>query len=194
MAARNSVKDKMYMSAGKISIRDISHVGIFSAITAVCAQISIPMPYGVPMTLQTFAILLAGIILGSKKGALSAVIYVLIGIVGVPVFANFTGGLGIVIGPTGGFIISFPISAFIAGMSRGKNRKLANILMRAMAGTAINFLCGTIFFCLVMRSGIKTAFMACAIPFIPAEIIKIITAAILGKNINSLLNKNSLFI
>ena len=71
---------------------DLCMIGVVTAVIVIMAQISIPMPLGVPMTMQTFAITLAGIILGSKKGAVASLIYVLLGAVGVPVFANFSGG------------------------------------------------------------------------------------------------------
>ena len=79
------------------------------------AQISIPMPGGVPMTMQTFAITLAAVVLGAKLSTVSSVIYLLLGAVGVPVLANFSGGFDKFIGPTGGFLISFPLMAFIIG-------------------------------------------------------------------------------
>ena len=95
---------------------DLATMGLMAAVTAIMAQIAIPMPQGVPMTLQTFAVTLAGIILGSKRGAISMLIYLLLGAVGLPVFSGFRGGLGMLVGPTGGFLISFPIMAFIIGL------------------------------------------------------------------------------
>ena len=80
---------------------DLCMIGVVTAVIVIMAQISIPMPLGVPMTMQTFAITLAGIILGSKKGAVASLIYVLLGAVGVPVFANFSGGYQLLVGPTG---------------------------------------------------------------------------------------------
>lgn len=77
---------------------DLCMIGVVTAVIVIMAQISIPMPLGVPMTMQTFAITLAGIILGSKKGAVASLIYVLLGAVGVPVFANFSGGYQLLVG------------------------------------------------------------------------------------------------
>ena len=96
-------------------MRDITYVGLFTAVIAVMAQISIPMPLGVPMTMQTFAITLAAVVLGSKLSAYASLIYVLLGAVGVPVFANLSAGFDKIVGPTGGFLISFPLMAFIIG-------------------------------------------------------------------------------
>ena len=91
------------------SVRDICYSGLFAAVIAIMAQISIPMPGGVPMTMQTFAITLAAVVLGAKLSTVSCVIYLLLGAVGVPVLANFSGGFDKFIGPTGGFLISFPL-------------------------------------------------------------------------------------
>jgi len=95
-----------------IHIRQLCYMSVFVAIIAVSAQIIIPLPHGVPMTLQTFTIALAGILLGPKKGGLTVLIYILLGGVGVPVFAGFLGGLGVIFGFTGGFIMSFPLFRF----------------------------------------------------------------------------------
>ena len=86
-------------------------IGVMTAVICIMAQISIPMPFGVPMTMQTFAVAIAGIILGSKNSSIATLIYVLIGSVGIPVFSNFTGGYERLVGPTGGFILSFPLIA-----------------------------------------------------------------------------------
>ena len=90
-------------------VKDICYIALFTALIAILAQISIPLPGGVPLTLQTFAVPLAGLVLGSKRGTIATVVYVLLGAVGVPVFSNFTVGLGIVLVLTGGFIVSFPL-------------------------------------------------------------------------------------
>ena len=99
----------------KMSVRDICYAGLFAAVIAVMAQISIPMPMGVPMTMQTFAITLAAVVLGSKLSTISSLIYIIMGAVGLPVLANFSGGFDKFVGPTGGFLISFPLMAFIIG-------------------------------------------------------------------------------
>ena len=100
----------------KFSVRDICYAGLFAAVIAVMAQISIPMPLGVPMTMQTFAITLAAVVLGSKLSAIATLVYLLLGAVGVPVLANFSGGIDKFVGPTGGFLTSFPIMAYIIGL------------------------------------------------------------------------------
>ena len=168
------------------STREIGFVAIFSAIIAVMAQISIPMPYGVPMTMQTLAIPLAGIVLGSKKGALSTFVYILIGAVGIPVFAGFSGGLGVVFGKTGGFILSFPIMALLAGMGMESGTK-RRLYAGLTAGAAINYLCGMLMFIAITGSSLHTAFVGCVLPFIPTAVIKIVLSGLLGVQIKKAL-------
>ena len=112
------------MKSSKIfTVRELCYISIFVAIISICAQIQIPMPHGVPMTLQTFAIMLAGVVLGAKNGTVAALIYILLGAFGAPVFSSFSGGLGIVFGRTGGFILSFPLLALAAGIGASKEKR-----------------------------------------------------------------------
>jgi biotin transport system substrate-specific component len=89
-----------------MTTRDLALVALFAALTAVCAQIALTLPLvtGVPFTLQVFAVLASGAILGARRGFLSQVVYLLLGAVGLPVFARMHGGLGALAGPTGGYL------------------------------------------------------------------------------------------
>ena len=169
------------METKRLSTRDLCMIGLWTAVIAVMAQISIPMPMGVPMTMQTFAITLAAVVLGSKKSAAATGIYVLLGAIGIPVFAGFSGGFGNIVGPTGGFILSFPIMAFIIGLGveMKKDNKLMFIVM-LVVGTLINYVIGVLLFCMVTGSGVMTGITACVLPFIPTAIIKAILASLLG--------------
>jgi biotin transport system substrate-specific component len=166
----------------KFSVRELCFIGIFAAVIAVSSQLAIPMPYGVPMTLQTLVIPIAGIALGAKKGAVATLIYVALGAAGVPVFAGYQGGMGIVFGMTGGFILSFPVMAFAAGLGGGKNKAIW-LAIGLAGGAALNYLCGMLWFGYVAAVDLETAFLACVLPFIPTAILKIILAAILGRQI-----------
>ena len=173
-------------AAGRESVRDILYIAVFAAIIAVLAQVSIPLPAGVPLTLQTLAVPLAGMILGKRRGTIATVIYVLLGAVGVPVFANLSGGLGIVLGMTGGFIISFPLMAYLAGYgmetaSRSSGIR-AQIPMWAglVSGALINYAVGTVWFMIIAHTDLTAALMGCVVPFIPTAILKIILAGLLG--------------
>ena len=162
----------------KFSVRDICYAGLFAAVIAVMAQISIPMPLGVPMTMQTFAITLAAVVLGSKLSAIATLVYLLLGAVGVPVLANFSGGIDKFVGPTGGFLISFPIMAYII-----RDAFKGAFPVAVVVGTVVNYIVGVILFVIVAHSTVSVAVSACVLPFIPTAIIKAVLACVLGLNI-----------
>src|SRR5690625_2497146 len=103
------------MTDSSLKLRMMIVTALFAAITSILAQVSIPMPLGVPITGQTLAIGLAATILGSRFGTLSVLLYLIIGGIGVPVFAQLSGGLGVIVGPTGGFLVGFIAATFIVG-------------------------------------------------------------------------------
>lgn len=163
-----------------------------AAATAIMAQMAIPMPAGVPMTLQTLAVIMAGVILGPKLGSISMLLYILLGAVGLPVFSGLKGGLAAIVGPTGGFLISFPIMALIIGIGVKENtsserKKYGDMRFWVMLilGTIVNFLIGTIMFSLSTGSGFMASLTACVLPFIPVTIIKTILGGILGLRIRN---------
>ena len=159
------------------SVRDICYSGLFAAVLAIMAQISIPMPGGVPMTMQTFAITLAAVVLGAKLSTVSSVIYLLLGAVGVPVLANFSGGFDKFIGPTGGFLISFPLMAFIIGWGADHRHAFRGAYVLALiVGTIANYVVGTAMFCVLMNSSIAAG----VLPFIPTAVIKAVLATVIG--------------
>ena len=170
----------------KISIRDLCAMAVFTAVIAVMAQLIIPMPYGVPITLQTLAIPLAGVMLGAKRGAVATLVYVLIGAVGAPVFAGFTGGLGTVFGPTGGFILSFPILAYTAGYGAEKNDRRW-LWLGITSGVMFNYLCGTIYFSLFTSNDLITSFTVCVLVFIPGDILKMLIVGLFGMKVRNIL-------
>lgn len=172
------------MRESKFSIQDLTTIGVCTAVIVIMAQISIPMPLGVPITMQTFAITLTAIILGGKKGAVASLIYVLLGAIGIPVFAGFTGGYQYLVGPTGGFLISFPIMAYMIGLAAEKKKESNVIFITGLVlGTIVNYVVGVAMFCAITNSGIITGITACVLPFIPTAIVKAVAAAILGLQI-----------
>lgn len=107
-------------------------VAMFAAIGAVTSWISIPTPFGVPITLQTFGMALIGYTLGYKYGTLSVAVYIVLGAVGVPVFSSFKAGFGVIIGITGGFIVGFLLMAPLCGLNHIKPIKNANSAVKAV--------------------------------------------------------------
>lgn len=120
---------------------------MFVVLIAIGANITSIVPFfvvgGVPITLQTFFAMLAGLLLGSRLGAISTSAYAFIGLVGVPVFAQFSGGPGMILKPTFGFIISFIIAAWVAGKMVAKKKTVPMFIAAALTATAINYLFGT---------------------------------------------------
>ena len=172
-----------------LSVADLCYISLFTALIAVLAQISIPLPGGVPLTLQTLAVPLAGIVLGPKRGTISALLYVLLGAIGLPVFANFTGGLGIVLGVTGGFILSFPIMALFAGYASNKSVKDPMLWIWLILGAVVNYAVGTVWCMFAAGLDLAGALAACVIPFIPTAIIKIVLTGFFGTMLHTTLMK-----
>ncbi|WP_040205240.1 biotin transporter BioY [Neobacillus jeddahensis] len=131
----------------KFRALDMTMAGMFVALMAIGANIATIAPFlhvgGVPITLQTFFAILAGAILGSRLGSIAMIVYMLVGLVGVPVFADFYGGLSIIIRPTFGFIISYILIAFIIGKMVEKNKSLATFIIASLIGMVVNYLFGT---------------------------------------------------
>lgn len=164
---------------------DIIYCGIFATITAILSQIAIPMPGGVPLTLQTFAVSLVGILLGSRKGFISMSVYVLMGAIGLPVFSGFSAGVGAIVGPTGGFILSFPIMSFIIGLVCERTDNKVIIFFGMLIASTPNYLVGAIQFSLVTSTSIYNAFLVTVLPFILVGIIKAALATIIGSRLRN---------
>jgi biotin transport system substrate-specific component len=170
------------------STKEMCYIGIFVAVIAVCAQISVPQPGGVPFTLQAWAISLAGLVLGPKKGMLAALIYVLLGAIGAPVFANFSGGFGVIMRPTGGFILSFPVVAWLAGMGEQKGG-IPWVVAGLAAGSIFNWTVGLFWFNWVTGLGLAVSFGHAIAPFLIVGIVRTAALPMLSKSINFAMRK-----
>lgn len=172
------------MKKKTLNIQELCIIGLVAALICVIAPLSIGLPLGVPITLQTFVITLAAIMLGAKRGAIATLIYILLGTFGLPVFSNFTGGWQSIAGPTGGFILSFPLMAYIIGLASDlRAKKKWSLFVGITVGTTINFVCGTIVFCIVTDSNLLIGFTTCALPFIPIAVMKAVLAYLIGIHI-----------
>ena len=163
----------------KLSTRQIILCGLFAALISILAQISIPLPFTtVPFTLQIFGIAITGLILGSKCGFISTLIYLILGAIGMPVFANFAGGISVLFGPTGGFLLGYPLMAFIIGYAKEKfnSNFITSISM-------IVYTLGTIMFSFITGNTILQSLIYCVVPFIAVDILKLILAYIIGETV-----------
>jgi|ERR1051325_3183830 biotin transport system substrate-specific component len=150
----------------------------FSLLTALSAQVVIPM-WPIPITGQTFAVVLAGALLGSRLGAIAMITYLIEGAVGLPFFSAGQGGVAHLLGPTGGYLIAFPAAAFITGAfaEHGWDRKFLTAAAAMAIGSLVIMFSGWMWFSLVMRTSPALTLFATVIKFIPGDLIKISLAA-----------------
>ena len=172
---------------------DLVYVSIFVVLIAVCSWISIPLT--VPVTLQTFGVFIAVGLLGGKRGTLAVLVYILMGAIGIPVFSGFTGGIGILAGTTGGYIVGFLFSALLMwGMEKlfGKDTKVLAGSM--ILGLAVCYAVGTLWFMAVYAAssgavGILTVLGWCVFPFIIPDVAKIVLALILTRRLSGVIQR-----
>ncbi len=173
-------------------LRELILCGMFAALTAIMAQITITTPFSaVPVTLQTFAVFMSAILLGSRNSALSMLIYILLGAVGVPVFSGFRGGLSVLAGPAGGYLIGFPLSAYVTGriIEMSVKPSIMKIVMAMSAGMLCYYITGTTYMGIIMRLSPAKAITAGFITFLPFDIIKLFAAAFAGSQIKRILDR-----
>lgn len=171
----------------KNTLLDIVFIAMFIAIITVCSQISIPMGQ-IPFTLQTLGVFIAASMLGTKRGLLSVIVYILMGIVGLPVFAGFSGGVGVLFGPTGGYIFGFIFTALIVGIMSDKlGKKFWVLIVSMISGLAVCYLFGTVWFMAVTKTDFLAALMLCVVPYLIADGLKIAVASILVNRLDKII-------
>ena len=160
------------------------YASMFGAATAVGAYLVIPLA-PVPITLQTFFLNLASALLGGSLGALSQVIYLLLGILGLPVFAGGKAGLGVLLGPTGGYLIGFILSAFLVGkmIALRSNPGALWMGLAMIVGLLVIDFCGALQLSLVAKLSFKKALILGVLPFLPGDFLKIIAATLVASKV-----------
>ena len=156
------------------------YTAMFAALIAVCSILSIPIGQ-VPVTLQTFAVCLAAAMLGWKRGTLSVIVYVLLGAIGLPVFAGMKGGIGVLAGPTGGYIVGFIPAALIIGLIADRfDRKVLPLIIAMVIGVLICYAIGTVWFMMVTGMRLGESLALCVVPFLLPDALKIALAVFLA--------------
>ena len=153
-----------------------------SLFIALAAQVSIPLPFTpVPITGQTFAILLTGILLGGNRGALAVLLYLAEGAVGLPVFAGGASGLAKFVGPTGGYLFAFPFDAYLTGRlaEAGWDRKPATAGLAMFLGSLVVLTAGSLNLARFVPGGLSSGFTLGFLPFLPGDLVKTTLAALL---------------
>ncbi len=177
--------------AGGIKTLDMVYIAISAALIAVCSWISIPTT--VPFTLQTFAVFFVLLALGGRRGTIATVIYVLLGAVGLPVFAGFKGGIGALLGNTGGYILGFILMGLIYMLiTKIMGEKTAVTIIALVIGLAVCYAFGTAWFMYVyMRDtgavGVMTVLSWCVIPFLLPDLLKMALAFVISKRVRPML-------
>lgn len=167
------------MKQSSLRVLDLAQIGLFAAVIVVLSQLSIPLPGGVPVTLQTFAVALTAYVLKWKKGALSVLVFLALGAVGVPVFHNFTGGFGMLIGVTGGFLWGFLPMAILCGLgmscwerfqdSKWKGAILLDVF--TLAGLAACHIPGFLQYAAITHTSVLRSFLSVSAPFLIKDLL-----------------------
>lgn len=181
----------------KFTLKEMILIGIFAALTSVCAQISIPIPFSpVPITLSLFAVFMSAVLLGPKCGAFSQLIYVLVGLCGAPVFAGFLGGIGTLAGYKGGYILSYPIIALVIGLLLKTRKTISYIdMIGAMViGLIICYTMGASWLGFTLKKSVSEAITLGVAPFLPLDLIKIVFVAVIGYHVRAVLIKAKLIL
>lgn len=177
-------------AVSRLRTRDMTLIAVFTVLTAVCAWISIPVPAPfVQFTMQTFAVFAALLTLGGKRGTYAVTAYLLLGAAGAPVFSNFRGGLGVLLGATGGYILGFFFTALLYWLMTAKlGESLPVKIAAGVLGMATYYTFGTVWYlALYARAGkpmgVLTALGYCVFPFILPDLVKLALAMMLSRRV-----------
>lgn len=182
----------MSASAGRIAAPSrerlvaLASCAVMVAVLTVLSLVAIPLPISpVPVTLQTLGVFLAGGLLGPGWGALAVVAYVVVGVAGVPIFAGGEAGLGVILGPKGGYVLGFLCAAILVGLgarAAGSDRRGARgvmlLIIGLVTGTAAVYVCGAGWLMLVTGMETRQAVLVGVLPFLPGDVLKIAAAAV----------------
>lgn len=174
-----------------MNTKNLTLIGLMSAVLCILGPISLPIPVSpVPISLGMFAVYLTVYILGMKKGIISVCIYILLGLVGLPVFTAFGSGIGKVLGPTGGYLVGYLFIALVFGFFIDKWKTNQALIFAGMIlGTAICYLLGTVWLARQGGMSFLAALAAGVIPFIPGDLAKIIITMLVASPVRRALWK-----
>lgn len=172
--------------------KDITTIAICLALMCVLSPLSIPLSGGVPISLATFVVMVLAIVLKQYKSMIVVALYLLLGLIGLPVFGNFSSGASILFGMTGGYLFGYLLLAYITGLFaskfESKETKIKNIylMLGMILGTVALYILGTAYFMKYTGMNLQSSMMACVIPFIPGDLIKMVVALIISPRIEKL--------
>jgi len=173
--------------------RDLVLIAMFAGLTAVLAYVYLPIPMSpVPITGQTMGVMISGAILGAKKGFMSQVVYLLLGVIGLPVFAGGMGGISVLLGPTGGYLLSCPIAAFIVGYFVKKSeakqgcRHWGLLLFGLFFGGVVAiYVPGVLQLSLITQIPIEAAILQGAVPYLIGDAAKVVGSTLVVRSFHA---------
>ena len=165
-----------------LSVRDITIIGMLTAVLSVLSILQIPMPSGVPITLQTFAVALCGYILGVYRGILCVLLYLLLGLAGLPVFAGMSSGIGTLFGFTGGFLYAFPVLAGLCGIGARFYKKMPAMIF-GILGLFIFHAVGAFHYSVVASCGFRQGILLVSLPYLAKDILSVIGACLVSGSV-----------
>ena len=171
------------MKQNKLTVRGMILAALFAALAAVLSQISFPIGISpVPFSLGICAVFLTGALLDKKYALIALLVYLLLGAVGLPVFSQFRGGFSVLAGPTGGYLFSYPVSAFLIGLlcDLMKKRNLFTLIVSMLAALAVCYAVGTLWLSFVSQITFMEALAAGDIPFVIPDIVKVVLCSVLA--------------
>lgn len=175
--------------------KQLTLTALFTALTILFAQLILPLSFTpVPLSLSLLPVYLSGAILPKRYAVYSQLVYLLIGAVGLPVFAGFKGGPGVLFGPTGGFLIAYPLMAFLTAwiLELLKKKTLVSCVPAMLAALAVCYLCGSLFYVFAGHVSWLKSLSATVFPFVLFDLVKIAAAVLLAPAINKALTKANL--
>lgn len=176
---------------GRGGVYPLAVTAVMTAVLCVLAPFALPIG-PVPISLTNLILYLSIYILGWRRTTMSYVVYLLIGAVGVPVFSGWTGGLGKIMGPTGGYLAGFLPMVVIAGVAIALSQRRWVQFAGMALGTGVCYVLGTAWFCYVMGASVASALGLCVIPFLPGDVVKILVAMVMGPVIRARLDRAGL--
>lgn len=180
------------MKSKKVTIYQLTFMAMMAAVTCILGPLSVPIGQ-IPISLTNLVIYFTVFVLGIWAGTGSYGIYLLLGAVGLPVFSGFAGGLGKLLGPTGGYLIGFIFMALIGGaVIELSHRNIFLTMLGWVVGTAVAYAFGTVWFVYLMKCSVTYALTVCVYPFIGFDIAKIVIATLLGKTVRYAITKAGL--
>ncbi|MBP5756001.1 MAG: biotin transporter BioY [Spirochaetales bacterium] len=171
--------------------KSIVFVALFAAISAISGFLAVPVPgTPVPIVLQNMMVVLSGMLLGPVLGTFSTLLFVVAGILGLPILSGGTGGFAKLMSPTGGFIVGYVISSLVAGLILGrpvygKKVSIVKIIVAAFTGFVVMYIPGILHFMNIMDADLKESLMLCILPYLPGDLLKLILCVLLSVALRS---------